>query len=126
MTTDKRTVILNQLKAQVINQLDDLIAVCPNEGDILLVRFFFENNIDPQSLMDGFIYWVLPWKDYIQKRDERFFIENNHVFGPLPESKVAYFKQKFLDGTFDAADKEIIWQYFHVYVSLMEQYNKLQ
>jgi len=120
------TKVLQQLHAQVLNLLDDLLSICPNEPDILLVRLYFENQVDPQTLMDGFIKWVLPWKDYIVRHDEKYFEENDHMFGPLPASKVEYFKVKMKDGTFDKDDKEAIWAYFDVFLSLMEQYNKVK
>lgn len=116
--------VLNQLHNQVLNLLDDILSICPDESDVLLVRLFFENQVDSETLMHGFIKWVYPWKKYIQDRDERYFDENDHIFGPLPTNKVEHFKRKMKDGTFDADDKTIIWDYFQVFISLIEQYNK--
>ena len=118
--------VLNQLQEQVLNLLDDLLSICPNEPDILLVRLFFESQVDPEMLMKGFITWVYPWKNYIKQHNERYFEENEHIFGPLPVDKVQYFKEKMKDGTFDEDDKEIIWEYFEVFISLVDQYNKLK
>jgi len=120
------TKILGQLSTQVLNLLDDLLCICPNEPDILLVRLFFENQVDPETLMKGFITWVYPWKNYIEEHNERYFEENDHIFGPLPSDKVEYFKIKMKDGTFDSDDKEVIWAYFEVFISLIEKYNKLK
>lgn len=118
--------VLGQLQNQVLNLLDDLLCICPDEPDILIVRLFFESQVDPETLMKGFIKWVHPWKDYIVKHNEKYFEENDHIFGPLPSDKVSYFKEKMKDGTFDTDDKEIIWQYFEVFISLVDQYNKLK
>ena len=116
--------ILTQLHSQVLNLLDDLLCICPNEPDILIVRLYFENQVDPETLMKGFMKWVYPWKDYIVERNEQYFEKNDHMFGPLPPDKVNYFKIKFSDGTFDKDDKQVIWEYFEVFLSLMEKYNK--
>lgn len=118
--------VLGQLRDQVLNLLDDLLCICPNEPDILLVRLFFENQVDPETLMKGFVKWVYPWNDYIKEHNEMYFEENEHIFGPLPPDKVQYFKIKMKDGTFDSEDKETIWEYFEVFISLIEQYNKLK
>jgi hypothetical protein len=118
--------VLGQLRDQVLNLLDDLLCICPNEPDILLVRLFFENQVDPETLMKGFVKWVYPWSDYIKEHNEQYFEENEHIFGPLPADKVQYFRIKMKDGTFDSEDKEIIWEYFEVFISLIEQYNKLK
>lgn len=120
------TKILDQLREQVLNLLDDLLTICPNEPDILIVRLFFENQIDCEELMKGFIKWVYPWKEFIVKHDEKFFRENDHMFGPLPTDKVKYFKVKYEDGTLTREDKDIMWAYFEVFISLIEQYNKLK
>ncbi len=117
--------VLGQLRDQVLNLLDDLLCICPNESDILLVRLYF-GNVDPELLMKGFIMWVHPWKDYIERRDEKYFEENEHIFGPLAPDKVQHFKEKMKDGTFNEEDKEIIWEYFQVFISLVEQYNKIK
>lgn len=118
--------ILVQLKEQVINFLDDLLAICPNESDIIIIRLFFENHIDLKSIMENFIKYVYPWKEFIIERNEEFFEKNEHIFGPLPGDKVKHFKRKIKDGTFTEEDKEIIWRYFEVFIALMEQYNKLK
>ena len=111
-----------QLKEQVLNLLDDILCICPDESDILLVRIFFENQVDQKILMDGFIEWIYPWKEYIKERNEKYFEENEHIFGPLPSDKVKYFKIKYTDGTFNAEDKHVIWDYFDVFISLIEKY----
>ncbi len=116
--------VLEQLRDQVLNLLDDLLSICPNEPDVLLARLFFENQVIPETLMLGFVKWVYPCENYIKEHNEKYFEENKHIFGPLPVDKVKYFKDKMKDGTFDDDDKEIIWKYFEVFISLIEQYNK--
>ncbi len=118
--------VLGQLRDQVLNLLDDLLSICPNEPDILLVRLFFENQVDSETLMKGFVKWVYPWKNYIKNHNEKYFEENEHIFGPVPADKFQHFKVKMKDGTFDKDDKEIIWEYFEVFISLIEQYNKVK
>ena len=118
--------VMDQLRDQVLNLLDDLLSICPNEPDILLVRLFFENQVDPETLMQGFTKWVHPWKAYIKAHNEEYFEKNDHIFGPLPADKVTYFKLRMKDGTFDKEDKDIIWAYFQVFISLIEQYNKIK
>lgn len=117
--------VLKQLHVQTLNLLDDLITICPNESDIFMVRLFFEQ-VDPQVLMDGFIKWVYPWKDYILRHDESYFEKNDHIFGPLPPEKVSHFKIRFKDGTFQKEDKDTIWAYFEVFIRLVEQHNKVK
>lgn len=118
--------ITKQLHAQVLNLMDDIITVCPNDSDILLVRIFFENNVSPELLMKEFIKWVYPWKENIVRRDLNFFFDNDHPFGPLPLNKVKEFRVRLKDGTFDENDVKAIWDYFDVFTSLVEKYNKVK
>jgi hypothetical protein len=118
--------ITKQLQNQVLNLIDDLLIVCPNEMDILVVRLFFENQMLPEELMKGFIKWVYPWEQYIRNRDEQYFEKNEYIFGPLPTDKVAHFKRRLQDGTFTPEDKTVIWDYFQVFLDLMNEYNKVK
>ena len=118
--------VLQELKEQVLNLLDDLLEILPNESDILLVRLFFENNADPYFIMQGFLKWVYPWKKFILERNEKFFAEADHIFGPIPPEKLKKFKQVYHDGkTLSEDDKKVIWDYFAVYIALIERYRKL-
>jgi hypothetical protein len=118
--------ILAQLKSQVLNLLDDLLIIYPNESDLLLIRLFFDNQISDKKLMEGFIKWVYPWKNHILTHNEEFFENNEHIFGPLPINKIHYLKDKLKDGTIDKEDKETMWRYFEVFIKLIDQYNKVK
>ena len=108
-----------------MNLLDDISITCPGEQDVLLVRLFFDNAINDADLMAGFITFVLPWKDKIMARDEAYFRDNDHMFGPLPYEKVQHFKRLYTNGTFTAQDKIVIWNYFLVFITLIEQVRKI-
>ena len=56
--------------------------------------------------------------------DERYFEENEHIFGPLPPNKVVHFRELIKNGTFEQDDKDTIWDYFEVFVSLADKYKK--
>jgi len=118
--------VLKDLKDQVLNLLDDLLEILPDESDILLVRLFFENHMDSLYIMQGFDKWVYPWKEYITERNERFFAESDHIFGPIPPEKIVKFKKIYHDGkTLDTEDKKVIWDYFQIFIKLIERYKKL-
>lgn len=116
--------VLSDMKKQVINLLDDLSEVFPSETELLMARIYFDTQVDPLTIMQGFEKWVYPWKDKIIARDERFFHENDHIFGPVPANKLIKFKKMYKDGTIDSQDKKVIWDYFNVYIKLIERYKK--
>lgn len=116
--------ILNALKEQVLNLLNDLMEIFPDETDIMLTRLFFETNADPQLIMDGFIKWVYPWKEQIMKSDELFFEKADRIFGPIAAEKVVRFKTMWKDGALNDDEKKIVWSYFQVYIKCIDRYKK--
>jgi len=116
--------ILNALKEQVLNLLNDLMEIFPEETDIMLTRLFFETQADPQLIMDGFIKWVYPWKEQILASNEEFFEKSERIFGPIPADKVTRFKKMWKDNLLSEDDKKIVWSYFNVYIKCIERYKK--
>jgi hypothetical protein len=114
----------NQLKEQMLNLTDDLLEILPNERDVFAARLYFE--FQPAiNLMEGFVKHVIPRRDYIKNRDERYFTENGSIFGSLPQNKVDHFKNMFLSGRIGDDEKQVIWDYFDVFLTLAENFEKL-
>ena len=123
MTTTTKQEICEKLKSQVVQLIRDLMSILPNEENKLMMVFLFFQTCDSQNIMDEFKKWVHPWKVQISDRDMKFFFENDHVFGPLPSKQLEYMRQKLRDGTIDDDNKEILWDYFNVFVKLMDRYD---
>lgn len=126
-TTIKTELITSSLREQVLRLLNELVQLFPDETDIMWVLIYLSNSdmLPDEKLMNSFIKWVYPWKQKIHERDETFFTENDHVFGPLPADKVRYFKILFVNGMFKEEDKQALWNYFDVFIACMDQYLKL-
>ena|SRR3989304_8370085 len=118
-------VLITQFKKQILNLINDLQEVFPEETDLLLINLFLDTAIDPKELIDGFEVWVYPWKPQIVKRDDKFFKENDHCFGPLPKNKVDKIRNMWFNGSFDESDKNTLWNYFEIYIKIIEKYKKL-
>lgn len=118
--------INTQLKEQVLNLLNDLIQICPEEKDIIWLRLYFQIK-SSDEIMKGFNEWVYPWKKEILSKDEKFFTQNNTIFGPLPEEKVKHFKKLLCNQyIFNQDNKDILWEYFQLFINLIDKYKKLQ
>lgn len=117
--------VSKKLKKQVVNLLDDFLQIIPEDTDLLMIRIFFETSVNPNTIMEGFIQWVYPWKQQIKDRDEKYFQDNDNMFGPLPLDKVKKIRTMYNDGTFDEEDKEVIWNYFNVFIGLIEKFKKV-
>ena len=115
-----------RLKEEVIHLIDDLMEILPGETDIMAARMYFEFK-SPEKIMEGFCKYVLPNNTRIMNRDESYFTQNDTIFGDLPKDKVRHFKNLFEPNNPQVTqdDKDVIWQYFEVFVKLAATYEKL-
>ncbi|HET8689065.1 MAG TPA: hypothetical protein VFM18_20840 [Methanosarcina sp.] len=96
--------------------------------DLCLVEFAL-GKMSPSLLMDNVVTHVLPHKQKIFAKDIKFFIEKkDQIFAGLPEDRVTYFANvitaKESQGGISDENKELVWSYFEILVSLAEKYKK--
>jgi hypothetical protein len=123
--------ILKDFKKHLLNFIDELISQFPQEGDLVILRVFIDNQVQIKNIMDGFIFKINTndnqLRNMISKRNEMFFIEHD-VFtsvGNVNPDKIRYFKKIWLSGSLDNDDKQIIWEWIDLFVHLSNQYVKL-
>jgi hypothetical protein len=116
--------ILQRFKTAYMQFIDELLQLFPTEPDIIIIRVFFEDQIPVSMVADSFINNVLPHKDMIKNRNEKFFLENNHMFGMLDGEKVLHFKKLWTSKNIDDDDRLAIWQWFDTFIALIEAYSK--
>jgi len=118
------TQILQQFKQQIIAFLDELIVQFPSEGELILLRIFFSDQIPIKEVMDDFNHRLLTVRELIRGRDEHFFLESNTIFGEIEAGKVNHFKKLWRSGRLDNDDKETIWRWMDVFVKIADRYGK--
>jgi hypothetical protein len=114
--------ILNRFKHGMIQFIDELIEQFPEEADLIIIRVFFDNQVPITVVADSFVEHVLPHKDRIRRRDDKFFLENNHMFSMLDTGKVVHFKKLWTSTRLDEDDREAIWKWFNTFSTLVEAY----
>jgi|APSaa5957512535_1039671.scaffolds.fasta_scaffold396796_1 hypothetical protein len=112
--------LLSQFKKQIIAFFDELIDQFPNEGELIIMRIFFKDQIPTAEVMEYFAAELLPLRKKLEDRDDAFFLENETLFTGLCENKVDYFKN--LWPTLDKEDKNTIWAWFDLFVRLVLVY----
>lgn len=121
--------ILQDFKEQMKLLLDDLIEVFPQEGDLVVLRVFLVDQLSIQEVMYNFIVHILgKWKEKVKKRDATFFLENDDPFGSMPagaQNKVGHFRRMWLSPNLDKEDRNMIWEYFDVFLRLADQYKRV-
>jgi hypothetical protein len=110
---------ITDLKENIFEQRD--------QGDILLVEFFFKR-LSSESLASYIVQHILPYKQQILQKKKDFFIEKkDQIFKGLPKTKIDYYCNIITgdnkDRKISPENARIIWDYFTVLVNLAEQYN---
>lgn len=116
--------ILQRFKRGIMQFIDDLIDIFPQESDLIIIRVFFEDQVPVATIADSFVQHVLPHKDMIIKRNDKFFLEENNIFGMLDTGKVLHFKRLWTSSLLDKEDRATIWTYFDTFITLIEAYKK--
>ena len=116
--------ILNFFKQNLLKFLDALSALLPNEQDIIMLRVMFETHIPIESAMQTFSIRILPYKDMVEKRDDRFFLECTDVFAGIRKDKVSYFKD--LWPTLSIENRKTLCDWFTVFLKLAMRYDTME
>ena len=119
-----KTQILMDFKASLVNFFDELIEQFPEEGDLVVIRIFLNDQIPIADVMSTFISKIVPLSDMVKKRDDNFFIQNNVLFEKLDKSKVNHFKKLWRSDRLDLEDRQVIWKWYDLFLSLAEKYQK--
>ena len=115
--------LLYILKTKLLNFMDELISVLPDEKDFIVMRFFIKDQVPILDVMEYIIDNLVPLESYVTNRDDRFFLENQVLFEGLRESKskANYFKDAWKKSD-DADNKEMIWKWFEFFINLGKKY----
>lgn len=112
--------ILSAFKRSAKSFLDELITSFPNEQDLVFLRVLLTSDSVPVvTLMNHFIHKVLPKKDLISQRQDSFFTQNESLFGSFSSKDTL--RNLWVSGNLSAENKEVIWQWFDLFVKLAEK-----
>ncbi len=115
-----RLEILNLFKTNMMQFIDNLVELFPEEAELIMFRIFFENQIPVEISIKKFSAAILPAKEMIRTRNEKFFYGENDVFKGIKEDRVIKWKHLWKNGKLDSSDKEAIWKWMHVFLGLAE------
>jgi predicted KAP-like P-loop ATPase len=118
--------ILYSFKKNLIRLCDDLIAILPEDSDLISVRIFADALPLVQAI-ETFAEVTIPYKDQITSRDEKYFLNmNGGVFNKFEGSKVLKFKDVYLSDKITSEQKDDIWKYFNAFLKLSIKYRELK
>lgn len=120
--------ILKKFKDTVISFLDELIGQFPEEADLVIFRIFLKDRVPIVEVIKYFVRKVLPLRKMIEDRNEDFFLNNCTLMEDInnqnTKGKINHFKKLWRSETLDDDDKEVVWQWFDIFVTLSEKYQK--
>lgn len=123
---EQKTKLLIEFRDQMVSFFDEIIEQFPKEGDFVIIRIFLKDRLPVEQIMKRFINNVLPCKQQIKKRDEKFFLNDINLYSDASKTygseKVNYFKKLWTTGSLDKEDKIIIWKWIDLFVLLSERY----
>lgn len=121
MTTTEND-ILTQLKTQLVNFLDELIEMFPNEADFIVYRIDIKDRIPIQEIINCIVTRILPHQEYIKNKDVSYFLQNTGMYEKINPGKVSYYKKLWLSNKLDSNDKETMWKWLASFVFLGNKY----
>jgi len=122
-----RMKLVREFQTQLIRFMDELIEQFPAVSDFVIYRIFLENQISPFDLIGKFIRDLLPLKEKVDLRDEKFFIENTFIYtkGQVNDNKVDFFTKLWMSGDLDEQDRDVIWKWMDVFLQIAGKYKTL-
>lgn len=119
--------LLQVLKTQLLRFFDELIALLPEEKDLLVMRFMIKDQIPITEIMQYILEKIVPLEPQILAKNETFFLEHRVLFEDLKShhSKVNHFKEIWQHST-DPEDKQALWNWFHCFVHIGKKYQTLR
>jgi hypothetical protein len=123
---------LKAFTTQIDRFLNDLVVIFPQERQIKMYKNSIEiiKNVNPRKIMDGFTYYIFPYKTQIENRDEKFFMEQNYDDiidensideNSKQDNLVEALALKKIWKNLDKEKKDIIWKYFEVLIKIIER-----
>ena len=120
--------ILIEFKKQLTNFFDELVAQFPKEGDLVVIRLFFSNQMDIKDVINIFIVTINKnnneFRTMIKERNESFFL-NHDIFDSISRQKAGHFKKLWRSGLLDADDKNVMWKWLDTFVFLADKYIRI-
>lgn len=118
--------ILRHYKNTLIEFMDELIDMFPTEEDLVILRFFLNDQVPIEDVVKHTYTHLVPLKPLIQDRNDKFFLDNQVLYQDINNSnKVNHFKNMWTNPNITTEDREVMWRWFELLVALAEKYHSI-
>lgn len=118
--------ILEKFKTQLLNFLDELIEIIPDDADLLTFRIFVNDQLPTLDLMRSFMTNGYPYKEKAKEREEAYLITKVLFLDKLEPKMVDKFKGYWRSNIFDANDRKVIWDWVDLFFTIGDEWVKLK
>jgi len=121
----EKLTLMKDFREQLVNFLDEIIEQFPMESDFVLIRMFIKDQVPVHDVLGRFIKDILPLKDYVKRRDESFFLDNQilYIDGNINEDRIDHFKNLWKSDCLDVDDKDTIWKWMDCFIKIANKYH---
>lgn len=121
---EKKTKLGNKLRLTIIAFNDQLIEEFPDKIELTQIRLLL-GQATISNVGGACVKFLLPHYDLIKKRDEKYFLNGNDIFGKLTKDNISQFKKLWTSKDLDNDTKDTIWKWFDNIVELTKKYSEL-
>jgi hypothetical protein len=120
------TTILSKFNEQLLNFLQEMCRLFPEDKKLSTFLFTVDltKKANPRELMNQFKQYVYPFKSQIMNKEESFFLENafgDNIQDKSNMSEMLRIKEIWISGKLTKNDKDCIWNYFKVFIYLLDK-----
>ena len=116
--------ILNKFKTHLVLFLDELNEIIPDDGDLLTLTVFVNDQYPILDLINNFILYLYPHKDKVKSRDDKFFLNKKDLFTSIKPETLEKFKELWRSNHIASEDKTSIWNWADLLYRIGEEYVK--
>jgi hypothetical protein len=128
--------ILQIFKAKMIEFMDVISDIFPDDKDLIAKRILFENHVPIEESMNQFSIRVVPLEGddektrtekasrltMIRERNDNFIKSNDSLFFGVNAQRLANWKQMWESRKLTKEDRAMIWDWLDLFVRLAQMY----
>ena len=115
--------ILRETRQSLLDFIDDLMVVAPEEKDLIWFHVFVKNQVPMVDVINYIIKNIVPLEPKIAAHDDGYFKTHAILFEKLNNFKTEVNRFKLLwDRNQNPDDREMVWQWLERFVELGTRY----
>lgn len=118
--------LLKSLKTGILEFIEDLMVVLPEEKDLILFHIFIKNQVPMLDVMNYICKNIVPLEGKVEARDEEYFKENAVLFEKVGDYETEINRFKMLwEVNEDEGNREMVWQWLKTFIFLGKKYSEV-